>query len=206
MTRVSDLQNQYKTWLGRKTMRIILLCCFLLVALPVGAKEIAGVNIAESLQSDDETILHLNGAGIRTKFFVKVYIAELYMEHPATTAEGVIDAAGQKKVIMHFLHSKVGKEKLVDGWNEGFKGNTADADLTVLQERLDQFNGLFVDVKKNDVIVLDFDPKKGTRVIIQGEEKGTIEGKDFNDALLKIWLGAKPVTSSLKKDLLGGNK
>ncbi len=187
-------------------MRIVLLCCFLLVALPVGAKEIAGVNVAETLQSDDGTMLHLNGAGIRSKFFVKVYIAELYMENPATSAEGVIDATGQKKVIMHFLHSKVGKDKLVAGWNEGFEGNNTAADLTVLQERLDQFNGFFVDVKKNDVIVLDFDPKTGTRVIIQGEEKGTIEGKDFNDALLKIWLGKKPVTSSLKKDLLGGKK
>jgi len=187
-------------------MRILFLCCFLLVALPVGAKEIAGVNVAETLQSDDGTMLHLNGAGIRSKFFVKVYIGELYLENPSSGAEGVIDAAGQKKMILHFLHSKVEKEKLVDGWNEGFKGNTAAADLTVLQERLDQFNGLFVDVKKNDVIVLDFDPKTGTRVIIQGEEKGTIEGKDFNDALLKIWLGNKPVTSSLKKDLLGGKK
>jgi len=57
-------------------------------------------------------------------------------------------------------------------------------------------------VKKNDVIVLDFNPTAGTRVVISGDEKGSIEGKEFNDALLKIWLGEEPISSGLKKDLL----
>jgi len=187
-------------------MRNLLLCCLLLVALPVGAREIAGVNVAETLQSDDGTILHLNGAGIRTKFFFDIYIAELYMEHPTDTAEGVLGAAGQKRMIMHFLYKEVGKEKLIDGWNEGFKENSTEAEFTALQERITQFNNLFVTVKKNDVIVLDFNPVTGTKVTISGEEKGSVEGKDFNDALLKIWLGKEPISSGLKKDLLSYQK
>ena len=40
-------------------------------------------------------------------------------------------------------------------------------------------------------------------VTINGKNRGVVVGKDFNDALLKIWLGAKPVTKSLRNDLLG---
>jgi len=188
-------------------MRVLLFCCVLLMmALPVGAREIAGVDVAETLQSDGGTTLYLNGAGIRSKFFFDIYIAQLYMEHPSNNTEGILGAAGQKRVAMHFLYSEVEKEKLIDGWNEGFEGNCTADELPVLKERITQFNNMFVDVKKNDVILLDFNPATGTRVVIAGEEKGSIEGKDFNDALLKIWLGKEPVTSGLKKDLLNYKK
>ncbi len=184
-------------------MRILLFCCvLLLMALPVGAREIAGVDVAETLQSDGGTTLYLNGAGIRSKFIFDVYIAQLYMEHPSNSTEGVLGAAGQKRMIMHFLYKKVEKEKLTTGWDEGFEENSTAAELELLRERISQFNSLFVDVKKNDVIVLDFNPTVGTRVVISGDEKGSIEGKEFNDALLKIWLGEEPISSGLKKDLL----
>jgi hypothetical protein len=40
-------------------------------------------------------------------------------------------------------------------------------------------------------------------VSINTTEKGTIAGKDFNDLLLSIWLGDKPVGEKLRKELLG---
>jgi hypothetical protein len=43
-------------------------------------------------------------------------------------------------------------------------------------------------------------------VTIAKEEKGVIPGKDFNDALLRIWLGEKPVNKGLKEQLLDYNK
>ncbi len=183
-------------------MRMFLLCCVLLMALPAGAREIAGVDVAETLQSDGGGKLYLNGAGLRSKFFFDVYVAQLYMEQPSNSTEGILGASGEKRMVMYFLYSEVEKEKLVTGWNEGFEGNSTEAELALLEERITRFNSLFINVKKNDVIELNFNPTTGTRVIIAGEEKGNIEGKDFNDALLKIWLGKKPVTSGLKKDLL----
>ena len=75
-----------------------------------------------------------------------------------------------------------------------------------MQERINQFNTLFTDVKKNDVIVLDYAAATGTAVIIKGQTKGIIAGADFNDALLKIWLGEKPVNEGLKESLLSNKK
>lgn len=183
-------------------MRIFLLFCLLVISVPADAREIAGVAVQETIKTDDGTTLQLNGAGIRTKMFFDIYVAELYLEKPAAAATEVIAAEGRKRMIMHFLYKEVGKDKLVEAWNEGFQGNTASGELAGLQERIDRFNGLFEDVKKGDVIVLDYLPATGTTVTIKGQQKGVITGKDFNDAMLKIWLGEKPVTDSLKKELL----
>ncbi len=184
-------------------MRIVILSCLLLLAgMPVNAKEIAGITVQETVKTNDGTTLVLNGAGIRTKFFFDIYIAELYMQNPSSSVEKVINDSGAKQVVMHFLYSEVSKEKLVDAWNEGFNENTGAGELAKLQERIDRFNSFFVDVKKGDVVLLAYSPVSGTTVTIAGVQKGVIQGKDFNDALLRIWLGKEPVTSSLKKKLL----
>jgi hypothetical protein len=47
-------------------------------------------------------------------------------------------------------------------------------------------------------------PGEGTTVEVKGEEKGTIEGKEFADALFASWIGEHPATGKLKKGLLGG--
>jgi len=66
-------------------MRFIILCCLLLTSGTVSAREIAGVTVEESLPARDGGVLQLNGAGIRSKFFFDIYIAELYVQQPAGT-------------------------------------------------------------------------------------------------------------------------
>ena len=61
----------------------------------------------------------------------------------------------------------------------------------------------FKEVKEKDVITLDF-VDGTTRIGWNGDAKGTIEGAAFNQALLRVWLGDKPVLPELKKALLGG--
>jgi hypothetical protein len=189
-----------------KSMRVVVFFIVLLMGLPSYAKEIAGVMVNDTLQTADGATLQLNGAGIRKKLFMDIYIAQLYMEKPSATVSEVLADKGRKRIVMHFLYSEVGKDKLVEVWNDGFKDNNSAGDLAKLQERINQFNGFFVDVKKNDVIVLDYNPATGTTVTIKGQEKGVIGGGDFNEALLKIWLGEKPADGDLKDKLLSYKK
>ena len=187
-------------------MRVVVFFIVLLLSLPSYAKEIAGVMVNDTLQTADGATLQLNGAGIRKKLFMDIYIAQLYMEKPSATVSEVLADKGRKRIVMHFLYSEVSKDKLVEVWNDGFKDNNSAGDLAKLQERINQFNGFFVDVKKNDVIVLDYNPATGTTVTIKGQEKGVIGGGDFNEALLKIWLGEKPADGDLKDKLLSYKK
>lgn len=175
-----------------------------LFACPVYALTIADVNVAEEVVVDDGTTLQLNGAGIRSKFIFDIYIAELYLEKTAKETAEILADPGHKRVVMHFLYKSVGQDKLVDGWNEGFSANLSAEDKAKLQPRIDTFNSMFTEeMKSGDVVIFDYLPEQGTRVSIKDSVKGIIPGKDFNDALLSIWLGDEPVGSSLKKAMLG---
>lgn len=185
---------------------VLVLCCLLWCAVPASARDIAGVQVAETHQGADGVALTLNGAGIRSKMFFKIYVAGLYLENPATEATAVLADTGHKQMIMHFLYNEVGREKLVDAWNEGFAGNLSREQRASLAPRIEQFNAMFATVTKGDTIVLEYIPERGTSVTIAGEVRGAVEGKDFCDALFSIWLGEKPVTKDLKNDLLGYNR
>ncbi len=181
-------------------MKKYLVCLFILLfTSPVAGFQIAGVTIPESLNTD----LQLNGAGIRSKFFFKIYIAELYLEHPSTEAKAILDTPGRKRMTMHILYDKVEKEKLIDGWNAGFASNLSPEEIKNISKKITQFNELFIDVHEGEEIILDYKPGSGTTVSIAGDTKGTVEGANFNRALLSIWLGNEPVGKALRDALLG---
>ena len=63
---------------------------------------------------------------------------------------------------------------------------------------------LLKEAKKGMRITLDWLSAAGTTVTVNGKAAGLpILGEDFYRALLKIWLGDKPVQDDLKKALLG---
>lgn len=184
-------------------MRLLTLLCFL-IPFNASAVTIADVNITEAVShSEQSTKLILNGAGIRSKFIFDIYIGSLYLETKQNTPDNVYKAPGEKRISMHFLYSEVSKNKLVDGWNDGFENNHTKDELKNLKNQIDQFNSLFITVKKGDVINLNFIPTTGTSVVINGKTMGLVEGDSFFTALLKIWLGDDPADSDLKKAMLG---
>ncbi|MEJ2622380.1 MAG: chalcone isomerase family protein, partial [Candidatus Thiodiazotropha sp.] len=168
--------------------RLFLFCWLLLLTPLVGAKNIAGVSLDESLQrAEDDVTLELNGAGIREKLFFDIYVAALYLQKKSNQPSVILNNEGAARVEMWMLYSEVTQEKFIQGWNEGFKANLSKAQLNRLTDRLSQFNGWFETLHEGDVIELDYFPDKGTRVIIKGVEKGVIPGADFFQALLSVW-------------------
>ena len=189
-------------------MRLKYILLLLSISFPFSlqAKEVAGVDIAESISlSGQTTKLVLNGAGIRTKFIFDIYIGSLYLEKKQSSVSNVYKAPGNKRISMHFLYDEVSKEKLVDGWNDGFKNNLTANELTKFKAQIEQFNNSFITVKKGDVINLNFIPTTGTEIIINNKSVGLVEGDMFFAALLKIWLGDVPADSDLKKAMLGSD-
>lgn len=179
------------------------LCLVLLVAVTsVGAREIAGVDVPETTAVKNK-ILVLNGAGIRKKLFIKIYVGALYLPIKRAVASDVLADQGAKRIVMHFLYKEVEPEKLVDGWNRGFNDNCTAEELKSLQDRINQFNAFFPTVRKGDVVRLDYLPGEGTEVWINETLKGTVSGEDFYRALLNIWLGSKPADDDLKEAMLG---
>jgi hypothetical protein len=168
------------------------------------AAEFAGTEIPDTIRlpgSDHE--LQLNGGGIREKLFVDIYIGALYLPERSGDVAAILADTGPASVRMQFLYKEVSRDKIVDGWNDGLRANLLPADFSALQPRLEQFNELFRTVQRGDVIRIDHVPGTGTEVRINDEWRGSIAGNDFYRALLRIWLGDRPVSKSLKQGMLG---
>ncbi len=119
------------------------------------AVEVEDVNVADSATVGGQALV-LNGVGVRTKLFFDIYIGALYLPAKSDDAAKVIHSAGNKRVWMHFLYSEVSLDKLVAGWNDGFKNNQSEASMAALQARLDSFNALFSSMIKGDELTFDF--------------------------------------------------
>lgn len=182
--------------------KLSLAAAFLLVLSAASpAAEVSGVNVPDTATVEGKT-LKLNGAGLRKKSIFKVYVAALYVENPTHDAAALLSSNQAKSMRLHMMRDLKGK-KISDAIIEGFDRNSK-AQQEKLKSRLDQLTAMFPDVAEGDDVVMTWIPDKGTKVTIRGTDRGTIEGRDFADALFAVWLGPDPVQDDLKKALAGG--
>ena len=180
--------------------------CMLLCGAAVAA-EVEGVKLADKIRmSDTGPELVLNGAGVRTRVFFKVYVGALYLQKKTGAADAVLADAGPKRVAMHMMRD-LAADQLFSALEEGLKKNHAPEQLAKLEPQVKQLGAIFSAVKAaktGDVFLLDYVPGAGTRVTVNGEGRGTVPGEEFNRALLRVWLGEEPADAALKKAMLGG--
>ena len=189
-------------------MKRLLTATFLVCVLTASqAAEVAGVKLEDRLRlAPGGPELVLNGAGIRTRVFFKVYVAGLYLAEKKSAPGEVLALPGPKRVSMTMLRD-LGAQQLSDALVEGIRNNSNAAEQEALKARTDELVAIMNSIgeaKTGDRIQLDFLPDSGTRVVVNGEPRGKpIAGEDFYRALLRIWLGDKPVDGDLKQGLLG---
>ena len=185
--------------------KALLLVCGLLLGMGAHALELAGVKLPDTAQVGSVN-LKLNGAGIRTKLFFKIYVGALYLPQKQASAEAIIDDDVERRIVLHMLR-EVESDKLYGAFREAVEANHTQDVLSAIDVQMQQMAQIFKSMevaKKGDVIMLDYQPASGTRISVNGTERGTIAGAGFNRALLRIWLGGKPVQEDLKKGMLGG--
>ena len=184
-------------------MRIVttaLLALFL--SLPAGAGSLAGVNLPDKTEVKGQTLV-LNGLGLRTKFFIKVYVGALYLPQKEKAAAKILAADTSRRMVMHFLYS-VNKEQMCDAWKEGLEQNTPKAPADV-KKAFATLCGWMEAIPKGNELVLTYVPGEGTTVEVNGKAKGTLPGKATADAILATWIGPDPGPGEdFKKAVLGG--
>jgi Chalcone isomerase-like len=161
---------------------------------------LAGVAMPRSRQLGGQA-LTLNGMALRKKAIFKVYVAGLYVENPSKDASALLSSSEAKQMHLWMLRDIKGAN-VSGAIADGFQLNSKAA-LPQLQPRLDQLAKMIPDMKEGDQMSLTFVPDKGTVVNVRGTDVGTIEGRDFADALFAVWLGPNPVQDDLKQALLG---
>jgi hypothetical protein len=181
---------------------------FVLVLLfPVAAfaADIEGVKIDDKTRVANADVT-LNGAGLRTRLFFKVYVMGLYVPEKSRNPGQLMDQPGPKRVAIHMLRD-VSADAFNEALAEGIRANHSESEVKALEPRLKELGAVIAQVgeaKKGMPIYLDWTGAE-TQVLVRGKPTGKpIAGADFYKALLKIWLGDKPVQDDLKKALLGG--
>jgi hypothetical protein len=156
----------------------------------VGMQGPAGVTLADSVDVNGQTLV-LNGAGVRTKLFVKVYVGALYLPSKQTSADAILAADAPRRMVMHFVHD-VDRARMVEAWQSGLADNTPNATAEV-KGAFDTLGTWMEDIPKGNEIVLTYVPGKGVAVRVNGNLKGTLAGgKATADAVLATWLGPNP--------------
>ena len=180
--------------------RLLLLFAF---ALPLQAAEVAGVKFDERVRVADSE-LALTGAGLRQRFIFDVYAMGLYVRD--AKADPVMQP-GAKRIAIHMLRN-VDADTFAQALVDGMRPNHDEATMQALAPRIAELNALMAqmkEAKKGMAITLDWLPGSGTQMTVNGKPGGApIAGEDFYRALLRIWLGPRPVQEDLKKALLGG--
>ena len=174
--------------------------------LAAEAAEVAGVKIEERAKVGAAELV-LNGAAVRKRAFFQVYAMGLYLPEKKAAASEAIGAAGAKRVAIHMLRD-VDADTFTEALSDGMRANHDEATMKGLEPRIAEFGAIMAELKeakKGMQILLDWQPASGTIVRVDGTARGkAIAGEDFYRALLRIWLGERPVQDDLKKALLGG--
>jgi hypothetical protein len=183
-----------------------LLVFAMLLPVCASAAEVAGVKIDDRTRVAD-TDLTLNGAGLRKRAFFQVYAIGLYLPQKSSSPAAVLEQRGPKRVAIHMLRD-VGADAFTEALADGIRANHPEAETKALEPRVKELAAIMAEVKeakKGMAIALEWQPQAGTVMLVNGAARGKpIAGEDFYRALLRIWIGDKPVQDDLKKALLGG--
>src|SRR5471030_2447282 len=98
-------------------------------------------------------------------------------------------------------------EEFGNAFMAGLNANSDQAERTKVLPQTMKFGEMFAQIsalKKGDVLTMDWLPGEGTQCMLNGKKIGDmVPDVAFYNAILRIWIGDKPVDSSLKPALLG---
>jgi hypothetical protein len=177
----------------------------LIMTFTAQADGLVGVDIEEVITvSPGGEELRLRGTAVKKSARQAVYIGGLYVQNNSLDAKGILSSETAKRFFLYCQDSTIKPDALMRALNLGLTVNHTEDELDSLKPMITQFNNIWnSEIKQGDKVWVDYLPGKGTSVSVNGVEKGLIPGKAFYDAFLKTWIGDKPLSKTMKKQLLG---
>ncbi len=198
----------------RKLLLISFILTILLIPFPdialadldksqsTGTITISGVVMDKTVQVDGHAC-NLIGAGLlRYRTVFRAYVAALYLEKKHTSGDLYKDIP--KSLVIEYFHA-IDAQGFISATQQGFMNNLSKDKLEAINERAKILYSLYRDVKPRDRYSFTYIPGIGSQIALNGKVLGTINGLDFSNAMLSIWLGPNPLDQTLKKALLGKN-
>lgn len=163
---------------------------------------ISDVKVNSSLVVEGNDLI-LNGAGLREKMWIDLYVGALYLPKKSSNATEIMNSADAQAIKLTIVSGMITSEKMINAVNDGFE-NATGGKTAPLKAKIEKFKSFFKDeIKKQDEFLIAHVPGKGVVVSKNGTVKGTIDGMAFKKALFGIWLCNKPADKDLKSGMLG---
>lgn len=184
--------------------KLLFLCLSILILISVGyTKEIGGITLPETLTAGSDTLV-LNGAGIRSKFFVKAYVGGLYLKNKGGDANAIVNADEPMALRINIISKYISSDMMEEATREGFQ-NSTNGNTAPFKDKIDMFVSVFSNnIRNKDVYDIVYIPVEGIKVYKNKELKTTTKDLEFKKALFGIWLGNNPADRSLKNGMLSG--
>lgn len=181
----------------------LLLCFFLCLPTQAQTNKISGIKLKETIKLGKNLLL-LNGAGQRTKYFIDLYVAALYLSTKTHDAQAIIEADEAMLIQIHVISNLITSENITRGTKEGFTKSTNNNTQNI-QEQIDDFLDAFKEkITIGDIFEIVYLPGKGVTVIKNRHiVKKLNTDMAFKRALFGIWLSDNPAQKSLKSSMLG---
>ncbi|HVL58313.1 MAG TPA: chalcone isomerase family protein, partial [Burkholderiaceae bacterium] len=121
-----------------------LVCAACLASAAAASAEPAAGGFDETLTLAGQQ-LHLNGAGLRSVFIVKWYVAALYVPERSHDPERLLAQNGPRRLAMRMLADK-SAARLTRAFRDGLRNNHDDAELHSMQPQIDALFATFEDI------------------------------------------------------------
>jgi hypothetical protein len=181
---------------------LLLTCAFVQGAQ---AAEVNGIKLEDTAKVAGKDLV-LNGAGMRTKFVIKLYAAGLYLTEKKNTVPDVLKVEGPRRLTL-VMARDITSDAFGEAFMTGINNNVDNAEKARYTSQISKFGEMFGSIpglKKGDVLHLDWIPGSGTVTELNGKKIGEVVPElGFYNAVLRIWVGDKPADSTLKPALLG---
>lgn len=185
-----------------KKITILFIALFTIIPFINAQTKISGITPANSIKVGNET-LKFNGAGIREKYFLDLYVGSLYLKSESQDRQKIMNADETMVIILDIVSSLITSEKMIDAVNEGFE-NSTNGHTAPLKAKINIFKNFFKEeIKKGDHYVIAYQKDIGVVVTKNGKTEQTISGLAFKKALFGIWFCNRPADDDLMKGMLG---
>lgn len=191
----------------KHSLTTLILGTLLGLYMPAQALTLHDMDFPEQLEATaDSPELFLRGAAVRRVYgMVDTYVGLLYTADNNLSHDELISADKARRMVFHVTSSRVSARRFTNAIEEGLALNISEEDMQAIAPRVQEltqlFNHRFVE---GTVGSIEWVPAaQHSRIVIDGEVRGTVPGKDLNDALLRIWIGERPVSERFKREVLG---
>jgi hypothetical protein len=172
------------------------------------AADVGGTKLPDSVRvTPDGPELVLNGAGERRILLFRIYAIGLYLPARGKTMNEVLALKGPKRMQMVMLRKEITARQVHEHVTDRIADGSQPAEMAVMKTRMADLDKIIDSegtIQRGGTISLDYLPDKGTVIRVNGVAKGNpIPGEDFYNALLRIWLGERAKSATLRDALLG---